>query len=65
METVALMAVTVTLPIPLAGAGGGVDLAERPARPHPAPILDGMQTMPSFVYRVPASAFFSLGNVPA
>jgi len=29
------------------------------------PILDGMQTMPSFVYLVPAIMFFSLGNVPA
>jgi len=29
------------------------------------PILDMMQTMPSFVYLVPAIMFFSLGNVPA
>ena len=29
------------------------------------PILDGMQTMPSFVYLVPGILFFSLGNVPA
>jgi len=29
------------------------------------PILDGMQTMPSFVYLVPAVFFFGLGKVPA
>ncbi len=29
------------------------------------PILDGMQTMPSFVYLIPGIIFFSLGNVPA
>ena len=29
------------------------------------PILDGMQTMPSFVYLVPAIFFFGLGNPPA
>lgn len=29
------------------------------------PILDGMQTMPSFVYLIPAIMFFGLGKVPA
>ncbi|WP_019416231.1 proline/glycine betaine ABC transporter permease [Paenisporosarcina sp. TG20] len=29
------------------------------------PILDGMQTMPSFVYLIPAMVFFGLGLVPA
>lgn len=29
------------------------------------PILDGMQTMPSFVYLIPALMFFGLGKVPA
>jgi glycine betaine/proline transport system permease protein len=29
------------------------------------PILDGMQTMPSFVYLIPAVMLFGLGNVPA
>lgn len=29
------------------------------------PILDGMQTMPSFVYLIPAIFFFGLGNVSA
>ncbi|WP_213950547.1 ABC transporter permease [Tepidanaerobacter syntrophicus] len=30
-----------------------------------SPILDGMQTMPSFVYLIPAMIFFGLGTVPA
>ena len=29
------------------------------------PILDGMQTMPSFVYLIPALMFFGMGKVPA
>jgi glycine betaine/proline transport system permease protein len=29
------------------------------------PILDGMQTMPSFVYLIPAMMLFGLGKVPA
>lgn len=29
------------------------------------PLLDGMQTMPSFVYLIPAMIFFRLGTVPA
>jgi glycine betaine/proline transport system permease protein len=29
------------------------------------PLLDGMQTMPSFVYLIPALMFFGLGRVPA
>jgi glycine betaine/proline transport system permease protein len=65
METVALMAVTVTLSIiiavPLGVLASQSDRLDRLLRP----ILDGMQTMPSFVYLVPAIAFFSLGNVPA
>lgn len=29
------------------------------------PLLDGMQTMPSFVYLIPSMIFFGLGTVPA
>ena len=65
MATVALMAVTVTLSVviavPLGVWASQSDRLDRVLRP----ILDGMQTMPSFVYLVPAIAFFSLGNVPA
>ena len=65
METLALIATAVTLSIAIAIPVGvaaarsdGFDAVLRP-------ILDGMQTMPSFVYLVPAIMFFSLGNVPA
>jgi glycine betaine/proline transport system permease protein len=37
------------------------DRAERILKP----ILDGMQTMPSFVYLIPAIMFFGMGKVPA
>ncbi len=65
METMALIVVTVTLSIviavPIGVWASESDRLDSAIRP----ILDGMQTMPSFVYLVPAIAFFSLGNVPA
>ena len=65
METTALMVVTVTLcvliAVPLGIWASQSDLLDAILRP----LLDGMQTMPSFVYLVPAIAFFSLGDVPA
>jgi len=53
-------AVTLAIGIPLgilASRSSAVDMALRP-------ILDLMQTMPSFVYLIPAVIFFGLGNVP-
>ena len=65
MQTTSLIIVTVTLSIMIAVPFGvwasQSDRIDRVLRP----ILDAMQTMPSFVYLVPAIAFFSLGNVPA
>ena len=65
METASLIIVTVALSIMIAVPSGvwasQSDRVDRVLRP----ILDAMQTMPSFVYLVPAIAFFSLGNVPA
>ena len=65
METVGLITTTVALSVIiavplgiLASQSDRLDLVLRP-------ILDAMQTMPSFVYLVPAIALFSLGNVPA
>jgi len=65
METLALVLTSVTLAVTI-----GVPLGVLGARNNAAdalmrPVLDGMQTMPSFVYLVPAILFFSLGNVPA
>lgn len=65
METLSLMltavAISTLIAIPIgivAARNNGVDAGLRP-------LLDGMQTMPSFVYLVPAIFFFGLGNVPA
>ncbi len=52
--------VTLAIGIPLgifASRSASVDAALRP-------VLDLMQTMPSFVYLIPAVIFFGLGNVP-
>ena len=65
METLALVATSVTLSVaigvPLGVLGARNNLADSLMRP----VLDAMQTMPSFVYLVPVIMFFSLGNVPA
>ena len=65
METSALIIVTVTLSIFIAVPVGVWASQSDRLDAILRPILDGMQTMPSFVYLVPAIAFFSLGNVPA
>ena len=65
METLSLMltsvAIATLIAVPIgiiAARSNAVDAALRP-------LLDGMQTMPAFVYLVPAIFFFGLGNVPA
>ena len=62
MDTVALMvvavAVAVTVGLPLGVLGARNNLANNLMRP----ILDGMQTMPSFVYLLPGILFFGLGK---
>ena len=65
MLTLALIVVSVSISliigIPLGIAGSRSSLADSFMRP----VLDGMQTMPSFVYLVPGILFFGLGIVPA
>jgi glycine betaine/proline transport system permease protein len=65
MITVAIMLVSVSLSImiglPLGVLGSRSETADKILKP----ILDGMQTMPSFVYLVPGIMFFGLGNVSA
>ena len=65
MKTLALVtaAVIVSLAIglPLGIAMASSDTFERILKP----LLDGMQTMPSFVYLIPALMLFGLGKVPA
>jgi glycine betaine/proline transport system permease protein len=62
MDTVALMAVSVAVAVaiglPLGVLGARSGLADSIMRP----ILDGMQTMPSFVYLLPGILFFGLGK---
>jgi glycine betaine/proline transport system permease protein len=65
METMALIVVSVVLSIVV-----GIPLGVLAARNNTfdavlRPLLDGMQTMPSFVYLVPVVMFFGIGNVPA
>ena len=65
MVTISIMVVSVVVSI-LIGIPTGI-IAGRSDRFEAAirPILDTMQTMPSFVYLVPAVIFFGLGSVPA
>ena len=62
METLALIVVSVAISlligVPLGIAASRNSLADSLIRP----VLDGMQTMPTFVYGI---LFFGLGNVPA
>ena len=53
--------VSVMIGIPLGIFAANNDRFEASLRPF----LDGMQTMPSFVYLIPAVFFFGLGKVPA
>jgi glycine betaine/proline transport system permease protein len=67
METVATLALVIAatlisllLGIPLGIWAARSDTVERIVRP----VLDLMQTMPAFVYLIPAAMFFGLGRVP-
>ena len=65
IETIAIIifsvAVSVIIALPLGILGARSDRADGVMRP----ILDGMQTMPSYVYLVPGILFFGLGYTPA
>lgn len=65
MQTLALTFVSVGVALVL-GIPIGIGLAKSPAvRRAMLPVLDAMQTLPSFVYLVPALMLFGLGKVPA
>jgi glycine betaine/proline transport system permease protein len=65
MQTVAIVLVSVTLAI-LVGIPVGILAARNDlARTVINPVLDLMQTIPSFVYLIPAAMLFGLGKVPA
>jgi ABC-type proline/glycine betaine transport system permease subunit len=64
METLSLVTVAAGLSLAL-GVPAGILVAEsRVARALATPILDAMQTTPSFVYLIPSVLFFGLGTVP-
>lgn len=65
METLALVLVSVLISLFLGIPIGIMGATNRWINHISRPILDGAQTMPSFVYLVPALLFFGLGTVPA
>ncbi len=53
-----VLALAISIPVGIAAAGSD------PLNAALRPVLDLMQTMPSFVYLIPAVIFFGLGSVP-
>ena len=65
MQTLSLVSAAVFFSL-LIGIPSGILMAQSDrAEMIIKPLLDGMQTMPSFVYLIPALMFFGLGRVPA
>ncbi|MDB5994551.1 MAG: hypothetical protein JWP42_1687 [Pseudomonas sp.] len=65
IATLALVGSSVLIAL-IIGVPTGIVLAKRPlVRKVITPLLDVMQTLPTFVYLIPAVAFFSVGKTPA
>ncbi len=65
MKTLSLVSASVLFSL-LIGIPVGILMAQKDrAQKIIKPLLDSMQTMPSFVYLIPALMFFGLGRVPA
>jgi ABC-type proline/glycine betaine transport system permease subunit/ABC-type proline/glycine betaine transport system ATPase subunit len=65
IATLALVGSSVLIAL-IIGVPTGILLAKRPlVRRLITPLLDVMQTLPTFVYLIPAVAFFSVGKTPA
>lgn len=65
METLAIVIVSVIISL-LLGIPLGIAMAESDRiNTATTPLLDAMQTMPSFVYLIPVFMFFGIGKVPA
>jgi len=65
IATLALVGSSVLIALVI-GVPTGILLAKRPLiRRLITPLLDVMQTLPTFVYLIPAVAFFSVGKTPA
>jgi len=65
MQTVALLVVSVAIAVLLGIPVGILAARSTIARTVINPVLDLMQTIPSFVYLIPAAMLFGLGKVPA
>ena len=64
MSTLALVATGVCISVLLGLPLGILSAKSRKFDAILHPVLDGMQTIPSFVYLIPAIMFFGIGNVP-
>lgn len=64
MSTMALVATAVFISVVVGLPLGVLAAKSRRFDMVLKPILDGMQTIPSFVYLIPAIMFFGIGNVP-
>ncbi|KRB55020.1 ABC transporter permease [Rhizobium sp. Root708] len=65
MQTVALVTVAVFISVLVAFPVGVLCARYRPLEAAVRPVLDVMQTVPPWVYLIPAVMVFSLGRVPA
>jgi glycine betaine/proline transport system permease protein len=65
MQTIALVSVAVVISVPIAFPLGILASRHRKVEAAIRPILDIMQTVPPWVYLIPAVMIFSLGRVPA
>ena len=64
METIALIVVAATFSVAIAIPLGILAARNNTVNSAMRPILDGMQTMPPFVYLIPGIMLFGIGNVP-
>ncbi len=65
METMSLMAVSVAIAVTLGVLLGIASSLSDRFEAILRPVLDTMQTLPSFVYLIPAVSFFGIGGPPA
>lgn len=65
MQTLAIMLVSVAISIVIGLPLGILSARSSHVRSALSPVLDLMQTIPSFVYLIPAAMLFGLGKVPA
>lgn len=65
MTTISIVLISVILSLVIGIPAGILTAFSKSMSKIMRPILDAMQTMPSFVYLIPVIFFFPLGNVPA